>query len=210
MNNKSEVSVSVKAIAVKIASTFVAKNDVRYFLKSIHVMPAPTGGVLVQATDGHKLIVVHDYEGKASEPVHIELNPQMSSTLTASRLVEINGHKMQVCSIDRIPVYQHYDLIDRRIEGWTKFPDFSKIFNANEYEKGLVGMINPEYLAVAVNAGKYFSFVQFLSKKGSKGLDPVAIVFEGNNRFSAVAVIMPLRDNEKAFDWIPQYFQGKQ
>lgn len=44
---------------------FAGRNDIRYYLNGFHVEPAPGGGVLLAATDGHTLIVARDPEGWA-------------------------------------------------------------------------------------------------------------------------------------------------
>ena len=42
---------------------FMAHSDVRYYLNGISIEPHPDGGVLLVATDGHRLGVLHDPDG---------------------------------------------------------------------------------------------------------------------------------------------------
>ena len=42
---------------------FMAKQDVRYYLNGVSVEPHPDGGVLLVATDGHRIGVLHDPDG---------------------------------------------------------------------------------------------------------------------------------------------------
>jgi DNA polymerase-3 subunit beta len=42
---------------------FAAKQDVRYYLNGVHIEPHPTQGVVMVATNGHVLAVMHDPEG---------------------------------------------------------------------------------------------------------------------------------------------------
>ena len=49
---------------------FVGKEETRYYLKGVHVGPAAMGGLLIIATDGHRLFAAYDengtWEGDAS------------------------------------------------------------------------------------------------------------------------------------------------
>ena len=43
-----------------VASLVAAKEDVRSYLKGVRIEPAPQGGALIVATDGHRILVAHD------------------------------------------------------------------------------------------------------------------------------------------------------
>lgn len=42
------------------ASIVAAKDDVRSYLRGVRIEPAPQGGALIVATDGHRILVAHD------------------------------------------------------------------------------------------------------------------------------------------------------
>lgn len=49
-----------------ILAKFMAKEDIRYYLNGIRVEPAPPGhkGVVLAATDGHAMVLIHDAHGE--------------------------------------------------------------------------------------------------------------------------------------------------
>ncbi len=65
-----KVVVSARAIAALLP--FKSKDECRYYLNGIHVEPAlpQFGGVILVATDGHKMAIVHDILGEA-DAAHI-------------------------------------------------------------------------------------------------------------------------------------------
>lgn len=42
---------------------FAAKQSVRYYLNGFHIKPHPDQGVILTATDGHRLVTIHDEHG---------------------------------------------------------------------------------------------------------------------------------------------------
>jgi len=62
------------------ASLFAAANlmrsyeETRYYLNGVYVEPCEQGGVLLVATDGHRLIVIRDENGFTPEPVIIQVD----------------------------------------------------------------------------------------------------------------------------------------
>lgn len=55
--------VKFKKDYLPILAAFMAKQDVRYYLNGFHVKPHPEQGVILTATDGHRLVTIHDEEG---------------------------------------------------------------------------------------------------------------------------------------------------
>ena len=44
---------------------FMAVKDVRFYLNGFHVKPHPDSGVILTATDGHRLVTIHDKDGQS-------------------------------------------------------------------------------------------------------------------------------------------------
>ncbi|HCK4895383.1 TPA: hypothetical protein N0H42_000458 [Pseudomonas aeruginosa] len=55
-----ELLARAKAHYLAAVSLFMAHNDVRYYLNGISIEPASQGGVLLIATNGHHIGVMHD------------------------------------------------------------------------------------------------------------------------------------------------------
>jgi hypothetical protein len=60
--DKTEREIKITAKYIPLLAEFVAKQD-RYYINALKVEPHPDGGILLVATDGHTLMVVHDTEG---------------------------------------------------------------------------------------------------------------------------------------------------
>lgn len=46
-----------------VLASFMAINDIRYYLNGFHVKSHPESGVILTATDGHRLVTIHDKDG---------------------------------------------------------------------------------------------------------------------------------------------------
>ncbi|HBO9211544.1 TPA: hypothetical protein L5D58_006534, partial [Pseudomonas aeruginosa] len=66
-----ELLARAKAHYLAAVSLFMAHNDVRYYLNGISIEPASQGGVLLIATNGHHIGVMHDPDGWASNKIII-------------------------------------------------------------------------------------------------------------------------------------------
>lgn len=58
--------VAVRADLVERCVPFVSGDIVRYYLNGVCAEPHPDGGVMLVATDGHRLLCVHDAQGRAN------------------------------------------------------------------------------------------------------------------------------------------------
>lgn len=61
-----DLSIRVNADLFRIAYTCASKEDVRYFLSGVYIEPHPAGGAILTATDGHRMVSIHDVDGEAS------------------------------------------------------------------------------------------------------------------------------------------------
>jgi hypothetical protein len=61
-----ERRVSVSARLAAMVLPFVSTEETRYYLTGIQIEPHPKGGVILVATDGHRLGAVHDPEGDSN------------------------------------------------------------------------------------------------------------------------------------------------
>ncbi|HEN8721178.1 TPA: hypothetical protein U8215_000825 [Pseudomonas aeruginosa] len=66
-----ELLARAKAHYLAAVSLFMAHNDVRYYLNGISIEPASQGGVLLIATNGHHIGVMHDPDGWAGNKIII-------------------------------------------------------------------------------------------------------------------------------------------
>lgn len=60
--------INVNALMFRIAAECQSTEETRYYLNGVYIHPHPDEGALLVATDGHRLIVVHDKAGKCDKP----------------------------------------------------------------------------------------------------------------------------------------------
>ncbi len=58
----------VAAKYVAMLAPFISREETRYYLNGIYIEPHHKQGVLMVATDGHRMGIVHDSEGKTNGP----------------------------------------------------------------------------------------------------------------------------------------------
>ena len=82
------MKINVNAALFAAVRTAMSKEETRYYLRGVFVEPHPYGGVLLVATDGHRLGIAHDPEGSIDcNPVafNVDINDRhMRNTLKKS------------------------------------------------------------------------------------------------------------------------------
>lgn len=67
------IYINVDAAMFAAASICASNEEVRSYLCGVHIRSHPVKGALLIATDGHRLIVIHDGEGKCNKPSTITI-----------------------------------------------------------------------------------------------------------------------------------------
>lgn len=65
--------IRINANLFRIAYACVSTEDTRYYLGGVFIEPHAKGGVLLVATDGHRMVCIHDETGRADESAIIKL-----------------------------------------------------------------------------------------------------------------------------------------
>lgn len=155
--------VRVSATAVKIAAPFMAKNDIRYYMNGINIRPLVDGGVMLVATSGAHIIVVRDVEGFAEREIVVSVMKDGLKYATNQKItfdVMSNGRAMIVDeSAQPLFIQPNNSLIEGHV-----FPRVENIIDLIGYKPGLLGAVNPAYLADALDVGSMFRSIQFYSR----------------------------------------------
>lgn len=69
-------------------ASFMAIKDVRSYLNGFHVIGHPDGGVILSATDGHRLVTIHDKNGQSDGEYILPISKKL---LAAAKKSNING-----------------------------------------------------------------------------------------------------------------------
>ena len=68
--------IEVNAILFRAAAECQSTEETRYYLNGVYITPHPVKGIVLTATDGHRLISIHDEQGKCSTPKIVYIDPK--------------------------------------------------------------------------------------------------------------------------------------
>ena len=192
-------------------AAFMAVKDVRYYLNGFHVKPHPDSGVILTATDGHRLVTIHDKEGQADGEYILPISKPLLAAAKKSGVeglplnsIQFVDNKAYVlywdcdCEFDffvndeespmsQVSYVEYITPIDGR------FPNTARIFKGvNLQPVNHVG-VNVEYIGKLTSVCTTRKFPQLnLMFSGSDGH---IVAVSGYNR-EIVSVVMPARVDE--------------
>lgn len=67
------MTIRINANLFRAASVCVSAEEPRYYLNGVLVEPHPVAGILLVATDGHRMAVIHDETGHCDAPAIVRL-----------------------------------------------------------------------------------------------------------------------------------------
>lgn len=89
--------IQVSANLYRIAAACQSREETRYYLNGVLIEPHATqGGVLLVATDGHRLICIHDETGRADKPAIIALSPDAFKACKGDRVLVVDDGEATV------------------------------------------------------------------------------------------------------------------
>lgn len=118
----------------RLAFTCASNEETRYYLKGVYVEPHPQGGVTLTATDGHRMVVIRDVDGKADESAIICLGDalkQCKAKAGFTRVVAIGSGDSEATIYEAREPAIETDFrkigiaTDVRIDG--PFPDYRRV-----------------------------------------------------------------------------------
>ncbi|WP_176074337.1 hypothetical protein [Brucella intermedia] len=188
--------IRINARLFRAAHVCVSTDATRYYLQGVQVEKHPVRGVFLVATDGHRMVIIHDESGSIEGESQIVRFDKTALALckaakseTGDRTIVIDGASATIENRLELPVGTAYGVV---IDG--TFPDWRRVARPN-LDSTAPAAYNPKYIA---DFGK---IADELSGKNS-----VAISIAGDTdspalvRFNfidyAYGVLMPIRFNE--------------
>lgn len=195
-----------------ILASFMAANDVRHYLNGFHVKPHPEIGIILTATDGHRLVTIYDKDGLSDGEYILPISKPLlaSAKKTCFNKIPLNsvqfvGNKVFVLHHESDEFDFFYDDNERSnglvshveytqtIDG--RFPNTQRIFSAFKLkETNRIG-INVDYigkLKSVITCKKFPQLNLMLS-----GVDGSICAVSGYDK-EIVSLVMPARfDNEE-------------
>jgi DNA polymerase-3 subunit beta len=196
-------------------NVFRAERDVRYYLEGIFIEPHPVKGVILVATDGHTLSVIHDPDGWTAAPVIVGGISKKLISACASKGIE---HRMTVPKLlyisqqgavvtgdsqvfDEVnpfgPLALHMSKIDI-VDG--KFPDWRRVVGMKRDDVPAFPCVNAVYLArleavakLLIPNHKYGQGIELIPAGRAQSMICRFTSNDLENRF--LALIMPMHND---------------
>ena len=199
------MEIKINADLLRLAAICASTEETRYYLNGVYVEPHEDG-VLLVATDGHRLVCLHDPDGAATGPAIIRTDKRFlrecktAKNESVPRLVRISGTVAGVYNDpewtpDSVALTQMSDAL---IDG--TFPDWRRI--VPEYHEGQCGGFNAKYLA---DFGKIAAELDTpaIQLRAKDEMSPALVQLDSAGGFG---VLMPMRTNnpKRLPDFMPQ------
>jgi hypothetical protein len=233
-STKPERMCGFRAQFLKPLAKIMAKNDVRYYLNGIHIQSNPAGkGVIISATDGHRLLSILDKRGYTNGEWICEISSSLvSASVKASKhkntrisshdaIVTFKGngtyvyggfHEPEKSQLGEMQSGLFLSEYLKPIEG--NYPKFGRIFkeNTEPFDPKILTM-NANYLK---DCGEVFSMLgnpkfQSISIFGQCGQANVfGLIGHPDDEFDARLLIMPMRNDLELPATTPDWIIGVQ
>jgi DNA polymerase III sliding clamp (beta) subunit (PCNA family) len=206
--------IKVDANLFRAAAVCMSKEETRYYLQGVFIEPHAVKGVTMTATDGHRLICVHDENGTASESAIIKLSPDALKACRPKRnetcrQVTIDGLDATVTAItgadENAKVERVAITANCRVDG--TFPDYRRVVpNVTNLESYKPDWYNGQYIASFADIADILADHENRIKLATNSPgSPAIVLFSASPH--AFGVIMPCRGSNAAN--IPEWFNAK-
>jgi len=187
----------VNATAIKVAFSFMAQNDIRYYLNGINIRPLEDDTVMIVATDGHRYVVIRDQHGYAESEIIVSIKKDALKSCNAKATLDVMSNGSAMVN-DEAGQPQFIQPGKSLIEG--TFPRIENVASAIGYSEGISGAINPAYLKDALMIGQFFGSIRFFTRDADS---PLMFVVGGLGDLEVFGGIMKMRDS---FEQLPAWF----
>ena len=178
------------------ANVFASTEETRYYLNGVLIEPCDQGGVLLVATDGHRMCVIHDEHGTCDEPAIVSrLLPKakLRKSQDATLMIDKDSAKMISSDGQDLAGFIGNHLVD------GTFPDWRRVW-PQETESADFS-VNAAYVGDFAKIAKILEVPPIVSMQGGDNGNAIWVSL-GVPYFHGI--VMPVRDrNEHTLpDWI--------
>lgn len=203
--------IDISARMFYAALVCVSTEEKRYYLKGVHVEPHPEKGAVLVATDGHRMVVLHDEAGYAGRKAIIPADKELIAVLARVTKPADDDARLRVDKdgIVSIEAASYRAAKNTLIDG--TFPDWADVIRpvlaAFRRKEVAWASFNPRYLAdfgkvadrLAINRDSAIRVAA--PDPGSAAL----ILFEGDR--SVFGVLMPMRGSANTNTGVPIFMR---
>lgn len=188
--------IDVNALLFKAVAEVQSKEETRYYLCGVYITKHPKGGALLVATDGHRMMVAHDQDGKCSESAIVKIDPKALAGVKAKLGKEPPRLTVAKDGAATLDTYRGADCIlkDATFPDWARIP-ISIVANVKAKKSGAASF-NGQYMAVFGKIAGILSHNKHapIRPVAFSNEDPALILFpEMQNVFG---VLMPMRTGD--------------
>lgn len=183
---------------------FMAKNDIRYYLNGISIRRHPNGGVVLAATDGHRMLLIRDSDGSVDEDIIFRVAPGMANFCKKPDAIVRIDRETQLLTVFQKEEELYLMPGKCIVEGI--FPDYRRVVpNFEDLKLSVAGHLNTKYLADAALAHPGVA-----SKRSSKmairlwqasPTGAVVVEYNGFPEYCAVIMTMHCDVAEPMIEW---------
>lgn len=214
------MKIKFKREYLSILAVFAGKTDLRAHLNGFHIKPHPDQrGVILTATDGHRLVTIYDETGFADDQYIFPITKELLSASKKKRNKDKRPlNEIQIIEDKAYILYAEENAIDwfddqnpeeinrvyhveymSNIDGY--YPNTKLIFDAVQYNEISTISLNPTYIGDLAKICNY-SKIPNLNLMFS-GSDKSIVVVGGTDK-EIVAVIMPAKGDDNPVD-LPEF-----
>ncbi len=210
-----------KASYLPLLAAHMATKDVRYYLNGVYIEPLQgNNGVVLVATDGHRMAVIHDPTGEADKPQIFKVSTQLVSA-AKKRRTKLGMMDRRVSYQDGGRITCTYETGEEVyiqpgflpiIEG--KYPDWRRVFPKRTRRGAGTAIVNGGYVSVAsdhlaalaqLEVGRGFPAVEFWHNDDNHPCNQTLIIGSAAMQ-NARVLIMPMR-NSKGYPGRPGWME---
>lgn len=185
-----------------IVAPFIAKvGEVRYYLRGINVSPAPGGGAIICATNGHAMGIYHDKTAVCEVAATFKFDRgtlaacatgggERRVVLRHGRLTVLDQYGEEICIQPGSPL----------VDGTIPYPSYEKVIPlAEKLQRGMVAAVNGTLIGLvtqstavaerALRRSVYMRGLEFYNVEGNRNACTVVRVADLPD---FVAVLMPM------------------
>lgn len=221
MSNENR-QVRFNARYVAVLAEFMGKSDVRYYLNGAFVTPHNENGVLLVASDGHTMVIIHDPKGETNGDHIFPLSKPLIAAAKKRALnvgkpeaVELIGEAAYVRMLKEDLAYDPaISVMDVHVEHCPpidgKYPDIRRVIPKRTPIPSLI-TLNPEYVARLAKVGKALGFPYVGASLFTYGMNASTAV-RLTQLPEALFIVMPMRPGEEIKepigDWLMSWVKS--
>jgi len=191
-----------------VASLFTSTEQARYYLGGVYIEPHKTSGVTMTATDGHKLIHIHDPDGACDKPLILKALPVGRQLRPGKRMLrrvatgEVPPRGTFMLNLHDIgettDAVLAGSLLCETVDG--SFPEYRRVIPAIS-TSGLSGQFKPALIASVASAAKELGVTDLIFRQKDKNSPAIALL--GPRAF---CVLMPRYEQGDEELALPSWF----